>query len=143
MKIYHFCAPQFLRGIQKQGLTLGVTPYRTNGKIAYLRGTQWMTVNPEFAQPWNGMVSIRYDRTAFRLTYTIPKPERSRLLTWWELKARMQRELGEESILPDFDDDVDAASWRIFLGRVKPGWLRAVLAKPEAAVPVDASKKPE
>jgi hypothetical protein len=130
MKIYHFCAPQFLDGIQKQGLILGRTPYRANGKVIFLRGTQWMTVNPEFSQPWNGMVLIRYDRTAFRLTYTIPKPERSHLLTWWELKAQMQHELGEECILPGFEDDMDTQSWRIFLGTVKPGWLRGIQAKP-------------
>lgn len=137
MKIYHFCAPQFLDGIQKQGLTLGMTPYRASGKVAYLRNTQWMTVNPEFNQKWNGMVTLRYDRTAFRLTYAIPKHVRSHLLTWWEMKARMQRELGEGCILPGFDDDVDADSWRIFLGRVKSGWLRAVKAKADATGSID------
>lgn len=141
MKIYHFCAPQFLGGIQKQGLTLGLTPYRAKGKVAYLRGTQWMTVNPDFEQSWNGMVTVHYDRTAFRLTYTIPKQERAHLLTWREMKARMQRELGADCIFPGFDADMGSDSWRIFLGRVKPGWLRAVKAKADAVSGIDVIEK--
>jgi hypothetical protein len=134
VKLYHFCAPQFLDGIQENGLILGMTPLCGKQKqILWLRNTQWMTVNPLFEQSWNGMVSIHYDRTAYRLTYAIPKNERSHLLTWWELKARMQRKFGEGCILPGFDDDADANNWRIFLGRVKPGWLRAVKAKAENA----------
>ena len=102
-----------------------------------------MTVNPEFEQSWNGMVTIKYDRTAYRLTYAIPKNERSCLLTWQEMKGRMQRKFGEDCILPGFEDDMDTDNWRIFLGRVKPGWLRAVKAKADAAGGIDEIEKAE
>jgi len=144
MKLYHFCAPQFLRSIQERGLILGVTPFRVDeNKTSFLRYTQWMTVNPSFEQSWNGMVTVKYDRTAFRLTYAIPKGERSHVLTWQELKARMQRSLGENCIPIGFDnhDYCDPDNWRIFMGRVKPGWLRGVTAKADAVKTVDLTQK--
>jgi hypothetical protein len=133
MKLYHFCAPQFLEGIQQRGLTLGRTPfYEEGGKTAFLARTQWMTVNPEFKQAWNGMVALRYDRTAFRLTFVIPKSAQKHILTWPELKNRLIRNFGEGCILRDFESGQDTENWRIFVGRVKPGWLRRVVAKIDA-----------
>ncbi len=133
MKLYHFCAPQFLEGIQRRGLTLGRTPfYQAGNKIAFLAKTQWMTVNPEFKQTWNGMSRLRYDRTAFRLTFVIPKSAQKHILTWPDLKERLVSKFGESCILPDFESGHDAENWRIFMGRVKPGWLRSVTAKIDA-----------
>ena len=134
MKLYHFCAPQFLAGIRREGLTLGRTPFLLAGRMGFIKGTQWMTVNPDFEQCWNGMVTIKYDRTAFRLTYTIPKDARERLVTWWQLKARMVKKLGPGCILADFDTCGDPENWRVYLGHVKAGWLRGVAAKEQAEI---------
>lgn len=130
MKLYHFCAPQFLEGIRREGLTLGRTPFQLpTGRLGFIQGTQWMTVNPDFEQAWNPMDTIRYDRTAYRLTYAIPKDAREHLATWWQLKARMIAKLGEGCIWPHFEVDQDLENWRIYMGRVHPVWLRKVEAK--------------
>ena len=62
MKLFHFCAPQFLDGIKREGLTMGRTPYLKNGRIEFLLLQQWLTLNPSFEQSWNGRVLVKYDR---------------------------------------------------------------------------------
>ena len=125
MRLFHFCAPQFLEAIKREGLTMGMTPIVKNGAIKFIPGQQWLTQNPSFEQSWNGRVLVKYDRAAFRLTICIPKDERNRLVPF----IPNYRDALGTAMLPAFDDDEDCKNWFVFVGHVKPSWIREVRAR--------------
>src|SRR3569833_919343 len=129
MSIYHFCAPQFLEGIKSKGLVLGSTPIIVRGRIGFAKYTQWLTVDGSFAQSWNGRQSIKYDRCAHRLEIHITEGSQNRLLTWKQLKGRLQIEYGHDCIMPGFDDPefCNADDWRIYAGVVPPTWIGEIV----------------
>jgi hypothetical protein len=122
MRLYHFCAPQFLEGIQREGLTKGCTPVRSGDGVSLIPMQQWLTKNPSFEQSWNGRVLVKYDRAAYRLTISIPKDARKTLFAF---VPTYRQALGER-MLPDFDADEDCKNWFVFIGKVKAGWIRHV-----------------
>jgi len=132
MNLYHFCAPQFLEGIQKYGLVLGSTPVVVGDKIGFMQGTQWLTIDGSFDQSWNGRVSIKYDRCAYRLDIHIPEDKMERLWTWSRLKGELQVQCGADCIVEGFDDPAfcRAEDWRIYLGIIQPSWIGEVVPRP-------------
>src|ERR1700689_2131136 len=77
MKLFHFCAPQFLEGIKAEGLTLGMTPIARGEGIVFIPQQQWLTSNPSFDQSWNARVMVKYDRAAYRIEVSIPQEHRN------------------------------------------------------------------
>ena len=131
MRLYHFCAAAFLEKIKREGLTLGATPVQVSGRLFLVPKTQWLTVRAEFDQYWNGMVTLPYDRTAYRIEVKVPHDRARDLLDWATLKGRLQKIHGANCILTDFDvPEAHPEDWRIYLGHIKPQWLRKVVANP-------------
>lgn len=71
MRLYHFTNRMFLFGIMKEVIRLGMIP--VSMKPEFVTGYQWLTVNPDFQQSWNGRVLVKYDRAEIRLTIEVPQ----------------------------------------------------------------------
>ena len=79
--LYHFCAAKDVKSIRENGLTLGMTPIVTDGKLDMIFKTQWLTRerNPD-KQSWNTHTLVSYSRTAYRLTVDIPGSHKKKLI---------------------------------------------------------------
>lgn len=129
--LYHFVPAHLLEIIKREGLTLGVLPVKEgkkwsdSGKEYLLKNVQWLTKNPDFsAQFWAVKVIFNYDRTAYRITISIPKSHRSKLLRW-SIVSTPDNYLNR---CPGWQD------WYIFKGRIPPGWFRKIDKKDVPAV---------
>ena len=121
MKLYHFCANHMLKGILRDGLTLGRTPIQepdpSDPEYFFLKGflnnTQWMTIDPDWdTQSWCTSESIKYRRDDWRLTLDLGLAYRVRLLTAAQLCKR-------EKLNPMlYDRFPGSENWRVYLGKI-------------------------
>jgi len=123
MKLYHFTADLFLRGIIRDGITNGVTPLIFNGQLVLVKKTQWLTKNPSFIQPWHDpdLTKLAYDRRVNRLTVKIPTKSQLYLWDWKTIEKKFKR-----YFIRGFDFHEDRINWFIFNGRIKPSWIREI-----------------
>lgn len=128
MKLYHFTAERFLKGIQKDGLTDGHFPLqRVNAQVGFMKNIQWLTKRQGWDQAFHDpeLTELKYDRREVRLTIVIPKSQRLALFD----KDRIVRTF-ERGLIPDFFADPDCENWFMFYGRVKAQWIRKVEFNP-------------
>lgn len=121
MTVYHFTARHLLPSILKEGITLGCIPLNMK---EVRDGFQWVTINPEFRQSWNGQVNVKYDRCAVRLTVEIPSIWRHKVLNWLQVCKKMTE---IHDVLNSFGDP---ENWRLYRGKIRPEWIKAVEIKP-------------
>lgn len=124
-ELWHFTAPHLLEGILKDGIALGVTPVKENGKLRFLGAQQWLTSNMFFDQEWCANSTLPYDRTAIRLQVKIPEDRRSSLLDYKGWRALLRGRM-----LPDFTACKSAKSWFVFQGIIEPEWIVDIKRKP-------------
>lgn len=121
MQLYHFTALHLLPNILNQGITLGMVP--VNYKPQFITGYQWLTVNPDFQQSWNGQINVKYDRAAVRLTIEIPSIWQNKVQNWLQVCRK----------LSDVHDDLncfgDPENWRLFKGVIRPAWIKSVVKR--------------
>jgi len=127
VKLYHFTADRFLPGIKSDGLTKGVFPLDCKGKLFFINNCQWLTKNPEFIQPWHDpeFSTLPYDRRENRLTLNIPKTHMKKLFNWNDIENKFK-----PYFIQDFDFHDDKYNWHIFIGRIKPSWIREIEKRP-------------
>jgi hypothetical protein len=117
MKLYHFTAGNYLRGIAEHGLTVGDVPTdmaRFAGKVGV-----WFTTSP--TPIGHGLEGGRLNKKRFRLHVDLPV-ETPALFKWtdWEthhVTPETQRAL---RICRPGDDDYQADSWYVLFGHLKP-----------------------
>ncbi len=131
MKLYHFCAGQFLEGIKKEGLTKGMIPVINGNKVSFLNNCQWLTINPSFNQSWQEQSSLEYHRNDYRITIKIPTDDR-RLVKWdWMCQVPHLQE--SATIMNSYGDP---ENWYVYLGIVKTNWFREIIPNPNIVVPL-------
>lgn len=130
MTLYHFTKPESLANIQKHGITLGVIPIPTKCDWLFIRGYQWLSSNPNFAQPWDTREHQNYDRTRYRLTVRIPKTSLDDLMEW--IPAAVFLNFPSEG-LTEFNYGGEGANWYLFKGRIPPKWIRSIDERPKQA----------
>ena len=124
MKLYHFTSPLHVSGCRKEGIIRGSIPIFKNGEYGVLPGWQWLTTNSDFNQQWANteFSTLPYDRTAYRLTVVIPKTAKDRLVKWLDICDKIP-------IDPAMNAYGDPENWYVFIGRIKPRWIRQVDGK--------------
>lgn len=118
MTIYHFCASRHVKKILREGLTVGMVcvPVHT-GYIAYT-GYTWLTLDPEpTRQSWATRNAIKYSRTAYRLTITIPASEEHRVMDQAEVEDRFP---GSGVLFKGWGG---SENWRVFRGSIPKEWI--------------------
>jgi hypothetical protein len=119
VKLYHFTAARFLKGIDAEGLTLGRIA-KSIFPAEFIDNAQWLTSNPSWEQQCLiGTGLLPYSRTEARLHVVIPKRQRSRLFRWHNIR-------GSTPLYDTLSSQGDPENWYVFMGRVKPGWIRRV-----------------
>lgn len=119
--LYHFTAAHCIPKIRQRGLTKGALPWNLDkqGNPEMRRGFQWLTTNPDFAQPWCVLGNLPFPRNAYRITVLIPSHRQSRVFTWSELCRRCQPDCAEEINR----NGGDIENWRVFAGPIPPTWF--------------------
>ncbi len=121
-ELYHFCSSRHFKKIKKQGLIRGVLPTGWLEDVRFIKDVQWLTTNKNFNQSWSSSSSkLPYDRTEVRLTIQIPWGRRDTLHNWLIYCKKFP-----SPIQKDLNCLGDPENWRIFHGRIKPGWIKQV-----------------
>jgi hypothetical protein len=128
MILYHFTSKHHIESCKREGLTLGLIPFLSNGQIDAIDGHQWLTENLNYDQAWNSMLAVKYDRTEYRITINIPKKHHGSVLFWLDF---CEENPGKFDYLNTYGDPWN---WRLFVGRVKPGWFGKIDRKPKYLV---------
>lgn len=135
MILYHFTAARLIKRIKREGLTLGgVLDRDSAGRLIARTGYIWLTTNDNFyAQDWNSMLIIPYDRAEFRITVRVPTTYEGRVINWLEYCA-------SGNIAPDIAEHLNAIgdphNWRLYRGVIPPAWFKAVNRKLIVAAPL-------
>ncbi len=118
MILHHFAPSHALNSIRRHGLTRGALPWNRdpNGTPVMRYGFQWLTSNPDFAQPFALMGSLPFPKNAWRITVAIPPGKEKQLFKWSELCRRCRPDCEAEVNTPA----VDWQNWWVFLGPLKP-----------------------
>lgn len=120
--MYHFCAARDVRAIQAEGLTKGMTPAIKDGGVGIIHGTQWLTTDKDpTRQSWNTHSLVKYSRTAYRLTISIPHSHRKKLV-----KAADFLKLIPETEKMGLLDWPGSENWHIYIGKIPPAWIVGV-----------------
>lgn len=138
MKLYHFTQHVNLENIKQKGLFLGVLPLIKNGIYNQIPGHQWLTINPNFEQPWNAQQIIEIDKCEVRLLIVIPKSNAYRLIKWTDYKTN--EKFKETYELTTYAGDFE--NWWVFKGRIKPNWIRKVEVKPKKIMEKNETETP-
>jgi hypothetical protein len=117
MILYHFTSRHHIDSVKRGGIVRGVLPVPGVGIVP---GFQWCTINPSFNQSWNVMHQVEYDRTEYRITIKIPKKHQKRVFNWLEFCNGTTIDFG---FLNTYGDP---ENWRLYQGRIKPGWFRQI-----------------
>lgn len=146
LRLYHFCTDSMLKGILRDGLTLGRTPIQEPDPIDpdffYLKGfineTQWMTTDPDWErQSWCTSHSISYRRDDWRLTIDLGPVYRARLLTASQFCKR-------KNLHPMLYEKFKwSENWRVYIGKIPPSKIVKCDPRPSRAEPVKQSEFPE
>ena len=128
--LYHFTSRHHLAKIMTEGITKGVLPLRMDkaGRVGFVRGWQWLTADPDWMQEWarpTPFSKLTYRRDEHRITVTIPEALRTRLMTWEDFARKYQPE--SAAWIETFKG---TRHWRLFFGRIPPGWFLAVDRNP-------------
>ncbi len=118
MILYHFCANRHIRNILHKGICIGgVTEILPTGYVVH-SGWIWLTLNgnPK-EQTWDGGLLIRYSRTAWRLTVSIPDNKLERLYDRQRITGLYP---GANTLFAGFRG---AEDWRIFKGAIPAKWI--------------------
>ena len=126
MTLYHFTSPKHIHGVLRDGLSMGRVLISMD-PLRACSGYQWLTTNPDWEQSWNTMTNLDYDRTAYRLTISIPRIARSKLIKWVPHGKRMV----EPHAWRALNSDGTPENWVLFKGVVRRQWFDAVDAKDE------------
>lgn len=127
MILYHFTSPRHIAGCRKEGLRLGSVPIVDTGtKVMLLRGYQWCTTNPERDQSWAQNGTLPYDRTAYRLTISIPRQHRKHILVWLDICDS----LCHWSMIDALNSFGDPENWRLYHGIIYPSFIKQVEQMP-------------
>lgn len=133
MKLYHFCADHMLKGILRDGLTLGSTPIHEPDPShpeyfflkGFLRDTQWLTTDPDWTrQSWCTSQAIAYRRDDWRLTVELGLAYRLNLLTAAQLCARKKLPASLYEGFPGSEN------WRVYMGRIPASKIVKVESRP-------------
>jgi hypothetical protein len=120
MILYHFTSRYHIESIKIEGITKGQIPMMTKGKIALIPGYQWLTENLNYDQEWCKNGTLKYDRSEFRITLKIPRSHVGKVINWIDFCKQ----------LPGYFDFLnthgDPWNWRLFEGRIKPGWFMKI-----------------
>lgn len=124
--LYHFTAAHLLDGIKNEGLTLGFVPLQLSPP-KFRRGLQWLTINSEWDQSWNGGSGLlNYSRTAYRLTVSLPNHRTDKLHRWLDygkimVPARMFETLNAYG---------DPQNWFLHFGPIPPRYIAEITPNP-------------
>lgn len=124
MKLYHFTPEHLLPEILKDGITKGVLPvFNDDDELEYfLPNCQWLTAEPYYyKQSWAPSHLIDYDRTACRLTITIPKSHRHKLIPAIDFVSSYSG-LTKRCVT----EYAGSEKWYVFLDRIPAGWIRQI-----------------
>lgn len=125
MILYHFTSAHHIAKIRSQGLTKGVLPWAFDlktGNPIMRRPFQWLTANPQWEQPWCLLGNLPFSRNAWRITVNIPAEHYPKIIEWLAICRRYNPESAAE--LNATGGDVE--NWRLFFGRIPPGWFLEV-----------------
>lgn len=119
MILYHFCATHSLRGILRDGLTMGRTPIIERNTMRFEQGQQWLTAekNPQ-KQSWATRVLVPYSRIAVRLTVKVPDSHRKKLVKATEFVKELPPE--SRAFVTEYEG---SGAWYIYRGRIPPAWI--------------------
>jgi hypothetical protein len=120
MKLYHFTAKCFLKGIEKDGLTRGCM-LKSMSPPSFIPNSQWLTSNPEFEQSWlNPNSTLPYKRNEVRLTIEIPDHAEANAKPWSQMKFLVPE------VAQDLSQFGDPENWWIYSGNIPPQWIATI-----------------
>ena len=123
MRLYHFCGKDFLSGIKRDGLTKGAFPIETGRGLKLCRMRQWLTEDPDpKKQSWATQRLLRYSRTDYRLTITIPDRYTGNLIRATDYVRNMPKE--RRMVVTDWPG---SEKWRIYVGTIPPEWITDIV----------------
>lgn len=140
--LYHFTAAHCIAKIKAMGLTKGALPWNRakDGTPQLMRnrlgpnipgpGFQWLTKNPDFAQPFCFLGELPFAKNTFRITIRIPDKALGMLHSWPEMAAKCRPDSATEINTPA----VDWQNWFVFYGRIDPAWFLEVARNPGEAI---------
>jgi hypothetical protein len=136
MTLYHFTSLKHIRGCLAEGLTKGHVPTQLEPP-ELASGWQWLTTDESFQQSWNTMTNLDYDRTAYRITITLPYYAAGKVYRW----EKKGPKLCKRSTYETLSSQGDPENWRLFKGTLHPQWMVDVTAKeghPAIEIPTSA-----
>lgn len=119
MQLYHFCGKDFIKGIQREGLTKGTFATPKKNGWAFRRMRQWLTEEPAAdKQSWATRKLLDYCRTDYRLTVTIPDRYAGNLIRAADYVRNMPP--AQRGIVTDW---AGHEAWWIYIGAIPPEWI--------------------
>lgn len=121
MRLYHYTAGEYLRGIAKHGLTVGdvmLDATSTAGLIGV-----WFTTSP--SPNGHGVDTSALDKQRFRLTVEVPADD-ERLVKWvdWAPDHVTPQAIAILKSSAAKASGVDVAdTWHVYFGWIKPEWI--------------------
>lgn len=121
MRLYHYTAGEYLRGIAKHGLTVGdvmLDATSTAGLIGV-----WFTTSP--SPNGHGVDTSALDKQRFRLTVEVPADD-GRLVKWvdWAPDHVTPQAIAFLKSSAAKTSGVDVAdTWHVYFGWIKPEWI--------------------
>lgn len=118
MRLYHFTAAEYLRGIAQEGLTVGDVPtdiHKMRGRIGV-----WLTSTP--TPEGHGLAGSRYDKAGFRIEVDID--DNAPLLARWSdwslrnVTPETRRILNNAAARETGQDLSD--TWWVYFGWIRP-----------------------
>jgi hypothetical protein len=89
------------------------------GRLYWRPGFQWLTKNPEFAQPFCLLGNLPFPKNAYRLTVLVPESGLHRLTKWTEMCNR-----GHPDCEAEINTSaVDFENWWTFYGPIPRTWI--------------------
>lgn len=129
MILFHYTSAQHLAKIRTQGIHRGVIPWKfLDGKATFVRGWQWLTINPDWEQSWCDpkYSQLPYRRDEFRITIAVPKFAYPQVLRWLDFCAKHAPESATELNARPHDPQ----NWRLFHGPIPATWFVDVQQNP-------------
>lgn len=128
MKLYHFTAAHLVSSIQRNGLTMGQLPIldKDGNLVSVISPCQWLTSDGDWdKQSWATKNLINYDRTAYRLLFSIPKAHRKQLFKAHDFLPNLPTPT--QRLITDWEG---SEHWYLFFGKIPRGWIREVQQRP-------------
>ena len=126
MRLYHFTARHHVEGGDGHAgpgiLHAGVLP-NTHPLIDSPHGLVWLTTDATWEQAFapRAVHGVDCDRTEARITVTIPRGARRKLLTVDDILPFVRSDWRD-----DFTGGIDLSAWRAYRGRIPWAWTRGI-----------------